>query len=99
MKSHGLAGLFEYVCALSQNRSNKIYPFSFENIQNSPPNPAMSWFDNAIQMTMPLGTLECFLVIVQLNGQRVNHSLYYRYMCSIGLSALPIQIIFHLLLT
>ena len=50
-------------------------------------------------MTMPLGTLECFLVVVQLNGQRVNHSLYYRYMCSIGLSALPKQIIFHLLLT
>ena len=38
----GLAGLFEYVCALSQNKSNKIYLFSFENIQNSPPNPAMS---------------------------------------------------------
>ena len=82
-------GLFEYVCALSQNRSNKIYLFSFEIIQNSPPNLG-------IQMTsMPF----CFLVIVQLNGQRVNHSLYYRYMCSIGLSALPIQIIFHLLLT
>ena len=32
MRSQGLAGLFKYVCALSQNRSNKIYLFSFENI-------------------------------------------------------------------
>ena len=38
----GLAGLFEYVCALSQNKSNKIYLFSFENIQNSLPNPEIS---------------------------------------------------------
>ena len=33
MRSQGLAGLFKYVCALSQNRStNKICLFSFENI-------------------------------------------------------------------
>ena len=51
MRSLGLVGLFEYVCALSQNWSNKIYLFSFENIQNSPPNPAISWFHNEIQMT------------------------------------------------
>ena len=40
-RSLGLAGLFEYVSVLSQNRSDKIYLFSFENIQNSPPNPAL----------------------------------------------------------
>ena len=45
---------FEYICALSQNRSNKIYSFSFENIQNRSLNPAISWFKNGIQMTMPL---------------------------------------------
>ena len=53
----GLAGLFEYVCALSQNRSSKIYLLSFENIQNSMPNQVISWFNNEIQMTMPLGIL------------------------------------------
>ena len=53
----GLAGLFEYVCALSQNKSNKIYLFSFENIQNSMPNQVISGFNNGIQMTMPLGIL------------------------------------------
>ena len=29
----GLAGYFEYVYALYLNRSNKIYLFSFENIE------------------------------------------------------------------
>ena len=43
-RSLGLAGLFEYVSELSQNRSDKIYLFSFENIQNSPPNPALVIF-------------------------------------------------------
>ena len=38
--SLGLAGLFEYVCALFQNRSTtKIYLLSYQNIQNCPPNP------------------------------------------------------------
>ena len=54
MRSLGLMGLFEYVCALSQNRSNKIYLISFENIQNSMSNPAILWFNNGIQMTMSL---------------------------------------------
>ena len=51
-----LAGLFEYVCAQSQNRSSERYLFSFENIQNSPPNPSISSsrFDNRIQMTTPI---------------------------------------------
>ena len=40
-RSLGLAGIFEYVSELSQNRSDKIYLFSFENIQNSPLNPAL----------------------------------------------------------
>ena len=34
------AYLNRYVCVLCQNRSSKIYPFSFENIQNSPINPS-----------------------------------------------------------
>ena len=49
-----LSGLFEYARALSQKRSSKIYLFSFENIQNSPPNPAILGFNNRIQMSMPL---------------------------------------------
>ena len=28
--------------------------FSFENIQNGPPNPVILWFNNGIQMTIPL---------------------------------------------
>ena len=50
-RSLGLAGLFEYVCALSQKRSSKIYHFSFENIWNNPPNQWILWF-NRIQMTL-----------------------------------------------
>ena len=49
-----LAGLFEYVCVLSQNRSNIMHMFSFENIQN--PYLAIAWFNDGIQMTMPLGS-------------------------------------------
>ena len=45
----GLAGLFEYVCALSQNRSNKR--FSFQNIQNSRQTQKSCDFYNVIQMT------------------------------------------------
>ena len=52
MRSLGLAGLFEYVCAISQNRSSKeLYLFSFENIQNNPQNPVISGINNGIQMT------------------------------------------------
>ena len=40
-RSLGFTDFFEYVSELSQNRSDKIYLFSFENIQNSPPNPAL----------------------------------------------------------
>ena len=39
---------------MSQNRSSKIYLFSFENIQNNPPNPAISRFNNGIKKTRPL---------------------------------------------
>ena len=48
------AYLNTYICALSQNRSNKLYLFSFENIQNSPPNPVNLRFNNRIQLTIPL---------------------------------------------
>ena len=40
--------------ALSQKRSNKIYLFSFQNIKISPPNLEISWFNNGMQMIMPL---------------------------------------------
>ena len=62
MKSHGFAGWFEYVCALSQNRSSKIYLFSFEKNQKCLPNPAISLFDNEIQITMPLHTTTATLI-------------------------------------
>ena len=37
LRSLGLVELFENVRALSENRSNKMYLFSFQNIENRPP--------------------------------------------------------------
>ena len=42
--SLGLSYLYEYVCALSQNRSNKIYLSSFESTYSrQPTKPSNSW--------------------------------------------------------
>ena len=44
----GFGGIIENVRALSENRSNKMYLFSFQNIENSPPNPGISWLNKWI---------------------------------------------------
>ena len=48
LRSLGLVELFENVRALSENRSNKIFLISFQNIENSPPNPGISWLNKWI---------------------------------------------------
>ena len=54
-------GLFENVKALSQNRSNKIDVFTFDNVQNSQPNWVTAGFHSFFVYLLPLANKKDFI--------------------------------------